>query len=104
LESLGAEIVTVGGAEEAMKLIHDKTFDAVFLDYYMPQIDGITLTRKIRGQEISGGAHDLFIVAVSGIYDEEIIEKLKESGVDQVIPKPISKADIREALDHLIEK
>jgi signal transduction histidine kinase/ligand-binding sensor domain-containing protein/ActR/RegA family two-component response regulator len=102
--NLGAEIVTAGGAEEAMKLIHDKTFDAVFLDYYMPQIDGITLTRKIRSQEISGEALDLFIVAVSGISDEEIIEKLKESGVDQVIPKPISKADVRSALERIISR
>ena len=43
-------VVSVDGAERALAALEMQGFDLAVLDYMMPQVDGIALAQKIRGQ------------------------------------------------------
>ncbi|MSU50910.1 MAG: PAS domain-containing hybrid sensor histidine kinase/response regulator [Opitutus sp.] len=45
-----AGVVSVAGAEQALVALETQGFDLVLVDYMMPQVDGITLATRIRGQ------------------------------------------------------
>jgi DNA-binding response OmpR family regulator len=48
LEEEGFDVVTAGTGKEAMELFEKEDFDLVTLDILMPDIDGISLLRKMK--------------------------------------------------------
>jgi DNA-binding response OmpR family regulator len=48
LEEEGYEVVTAGTGKEAMEIFEKEDFDLVTLDILMPDIDGISLLRKMK--------------------------------------------------------
>jgi two-component system, chemotaxis family, chemotaxis protein CheY len=54
------------GGPEAIELCHDFEPDLVFLDYWMPDMDGAVTAREIRGLH-----PEARIVAFSGVLDEK---------------------------------
>ena len=49
MESWGYEVITAASADEAMRAFKETRPDVAVLDYVMPDTDGISLLRKIRG-------------------------------------------------------
>lgn len=48
LEEEGYDVVTAGNGSEAMERFEAEDFDLVTLDILMPDVDGITLLRKMK--------------------------------------------------------
>lgn len=48
LEEEGHDVVTAGTGKEAMEIFDKEDFDLVTLDILMPDIDGISLLRKMK--------------------------------------------------------
>jgi DNA-binding response OmpR family regulator len=51
LEEEGYEVVIAGTGNEALKIFEKENFDIVTLDILMPDIDGISLLRKMKEQQ-----------------------------------------------------
>ena len=64
----------------ALKMLEYDSFDMLFTDAQMPEIDGLTLIKEIRRRKWS-----IPIVLISAYGQESLYEKAKESGVNGVI-------------------
>jgi signal transduction histidine kinase/ActR/RegA family two-component response regulator len=89
----GVAIDKARNGAEALQLFKSKEYHLVLSDVYMPEMDGIELTRQIR----NSGRHanktiPVIILSANMIQDE--IEKFKLAGVTDYLPKPFVAKDL----------
>ena len=89
----GYNITTTASSREGVALIGEKSYDLVFLDLVMPELDGSEVFRRIR--EIDGGTRVAIITSYS---DSELMMKAMEYGPFMVIKKPFSVVELIEAV------
>jgi CheY-like chemotaxis protein len=98
LEKLGCGVHIVSNGLQAVKaLAYGSRYDLVFMDCQMPGMDGFTATREIRKSEVSSGRH-IPIIAMTANAMSGDRENCIAAGMDDYIPKPISRHILREAL------
>ena len=86
LEHTHAKISVAENGEIAVSLLQtDNTFDIVFMDIQMPVLDGLSATRRIRGELNS----DIPIVAMTAHANQEDIQKSVDAGMNAHIIKPV---------------
>ncbi|MGA1846859.1 HD domain-containing phosphohydrolase [Deferribacter abyssi] len=89
LSTEGYQVVGVSSGFEALELLKKNYFDFVITDIKMPEMDGITLLRKIRK-----GYPDLPVIVMTGFPSiDSAIECLKEGAFDYVT-KPFKVEDL----------
>ncbi|MCR9144862.1 MAG: ATP-binding protein [bacterium] len=79
---------------EAVERYQMGSYDLVFMDIQMPEMDGLTATRKIREWERESGAAKTPIVALTAYASTEDREKTVVAGCDDHVTKPIRKNDL----------
>ncbi|MCL2052528.1 MAG: ATP-binding protein [Lachnospiraceae bacterium] len=87
------QIETATSGFQAIELLETKSYDIVFMDHMMPQMDGIETTRRIREKGYQGTIIALTANALVG--NDKMF---KDNGFDDFIAKPI---DVRELNDKL---
>src|SRR5690606_39244234 len=97
LEQQGAACTLVKNGLEAVKLYNILDFDLIFMDIYMPEMDGYEATRTIKSTE-KYAKNNTPIIAVSASAFEADIEKAKLAGVDDFLAKPIETGRLKELL------
>ncbi|KAL1844765.1 hypothetical protein VTK73DRAFT_1826 [Phialemonium thermophilum] len=70
-----------------------KSFDIIFMDIQMPEVDGLESTRRIRRMGYTAP-----IVALSAFTEEGFARECSEAGVDRFMSKPITRKAVREVL------
>ena len=97
LQKLGyrAELVTNG--LEVLKALEQNTFDLIFLDVQMPEMDGLEASRKIA--ERWGAERRPRIIAMTGNALMGDREKCLAAGMDDYISKPIRIAELQSAIE-----
>jgi two-component system sensor histidine kinase/response regulator len=88
-----SEVATAGGAKEAVEKVARDTFDLVFMDIQMPDIDGYRATKMIRQQ-----GSKVRIVACSAHAFEADIERSVEEGLDGHLSKPVVLGELNALL------
>ncbi len=89
-ESIGIRTdIAVGGAE-ALSMIHSRMaqgepYRLILADWMMPGMDGIALTRKLRGMD--GG--EAIVILLTGCDGEDKREEAAGAGADAVLSKPL---------------
>ncbi|KAH7411103.1 aerobic respiration control sensor protein arcB [Cadophora sp. MPI-SDFR-AT-0126] len=82
-----------------------KDLSVILMDLEMPVMDGLTCVRKIREMEAEGLIHGrLPIIAVTANARGEQIALARDSGMDDVMPKPFRILQIRTKIEALLEK
>lgn len=98
LQSVGFEAIAAQSAQTAIGMISDRAqknngtphLDAIFVDWKMPEMDGLDFLRAIRASEFA----QLPIVLMSGaVTRDELIDAAK-NGADAVLVKPFTKDDL----------
>lgn len=88
-------IIAVGEAEHALQAIREANPSLVLLDSTQKGMDGIALTRAIRGWEQQGGNSAFApwtpVVFLSSIADEDLLAQGILAGGDDFICKPVSE-------------
>ena len=100
---IDADYVLTG--EEALSLFKNDTgftspFNLVFVDWKMPGMDGIELTRRLR--ERTGNEDVTIILTTYNWY--EIMEEALVAGVDAFLAKPLFASNIREELGKILSE
>ena len=87
LENEGFTVVEAESGVEAVAYFNSAQVDLILLDVIMPEIDGFTTCREIRG--LQGGKHTP-IVMITGLEDAETITQAFDAGATDFISKPIN--------------
>lgn len=94
-----AEIKTTSSGFDAGVLVAEWLPDLILLDFIMPDLDGFEVTRKIKGNP---RLKKIPIIAVTSISDPGELEKVKNSGVDTLVTKPIERESFLKKVDRFI--
>ncbi|HEV7691523.1 MAG TPA: ATP-binding protein [Hyphomonadaceae bacterium] len=98
LLSLGVDAHFVTNGVEAVEAAKAKSYDVVFMDGSMPEMDGFTATKLIRKHETQTGAPRAYVVALTAQVRGADAEAWAEAGADRHMTKPFTSARLTEAL------
>lgn len=90
---LNLSVTTVTSGDKALDISGKEGFSIIFMDYIMPNKDGIETTKEIREKGI-----DTPIVALTGDSDEETKKAFIDAGANDILIKPITQDKIKEIL------
>ncbi|THD60223.1 ATP-binding protein [Phenylobacterium sp.] len=102
LEAAGYSVEEAGGGAEAVAAARHRPFDLILMDLQMPQIDGFTATRAIRGA--ASPNRDTPIVALSANVLPEHAAAGAEAGMNGHIGKPINVAELLSVVAAWVER
>jgi PAS domain S-box-containing protein len=91
LKKMGCVVDVAGNGMEAIFFVIEKTYDLILMDIQMPEMDGLTATKKIKEMRIKDLAP---IVAMTAYSMEEDKERFLNAGMDDYLPKPIKSESI----------
>jgi PAS domain S-box-containing protein len=97
LEKRGHRVVVAGNGREALIALEKETFDLVFMDVQMPEMDGVEATAAIRAREKGTQRHQP-IVALTAHAMKGDQEHCLAAGMDAYLTKPIRPAELDEIL------
>lgn len=96
LEDKDYMVYIVSSGREALQEIENRYFNLVFVDYKMPQMNGVELAKNIRMYFPL-----LPIVMITGDYSTELVKKAKMAGIWEVIMKPFEVDTILSLIEKL---
>ncbi|MDP3120280.1 MAG: response regulator [Sulfuricurvum sp.] len=80
-----AKISEAENGVDAVALAMDESYDLIFMDIMMPEMDGIEATRQIREHN-----NKVMIIAVSAVNEEARQQEILRNGAEDYISKPIN--------------
>ncbi len=94
LQKIDCRTDAFSDAREALRSVKDHDYDLVFMDYLMPDINGIEATRLIRS--MSGGIH-----SDPDYYKNDSVmqQRMIDNGIDDVLLKPFKLDDVCAVID-----
>jgi CheY-like chemotaxis protein len=99
LEKRGHRVVVAANGREALAALEKESYDLVFMDIQMPDMDGIEATAAIRERENSSGKHQP-VIALTAHAMKGDQERCLDAGMDDYLSKPIQPHE----LDDILEK
>ncbi len=97
ITSQGHQVVTIQSGLDALRLIDDLSFDLVFLDLMLPDMNCLEVLKEIKKKK-----SDLPVVLVTGYMDSEAMNQALELGPISVLKKPFNRQQIRDILKILL--
>jgi two-component system, sensor histidine kinase and response regulator len=102
LKSVGHEVTATVDGQAALELWRSKNFDLILVDLQMPLLDGLSLAKCIRQEEIKSQRRPTKLVALTGMnYSDMNSHELKLIGLDDYFQKPIRGADLINKINQL---
>lgn len=101
LTPLGADIATAADGVAALKAAETDSYDVIFMDVRMPELDGRETTRRLRAS--AGPNRDVPVIAVTADTAEEDIAACMAAGMSYFVSKPLTPATLLGALQHVLE-
>jgi CheY-like chemotaxis protein/HPt (histidine-containing phosphotransfer) domain-containing protein len=98
LKNLGYQADVVNNGLEAVETLMRQSYDLVFMDCQMPELDGYAATARIR--DLEGPERHTPIIAMTANAMTGDREKCLEAGMDDYLTKPIRLEALREMLTH----
>ncbi|MFT5592469.1 MAG: two-component system sensor histidine kinase BarA [Oceanicoccus sp.] len=95
LGDLNVEVISATGGLQAVEFAHHERFDLVFMDIQMPDLDGLSATKRIRKQ--SHNLHTPIIALTAHALPNER-KQLLQNGFDDYLTKPISEEQLVHSL------
>jgi CheY-like chemotaxis protein len=96
LEKLGCRIDLAANGREAVQMAAQNEYDIVFMDCFMPELDGYGATAELRQNE--RGGRRLPIVALTANAMAEDRARCLAAGMDDYLSKPVRLEEIRAVL------
>ncbi|MES3008873.1 MAG: response regulator [Pseudomonadota bacterium] len=92
LTGMTFRVEQAAGGKEAIEKVRDSAqrntpFDVVFLDWRMPDMDGIATARALRGMGLDQSPH---LIMVTAYGREEVMKEAEQAGLEDVLIKPVN--------------
>jgi signal transduction histidine kinase len=98
LHSLGCTVDVARNGAEAVRMVSAAKYDVVLMDCHMPEMDGYRAAAEIRA--LVGKA--LPILALTAAGTAEDVRRARESGMDELLHKPIDVDGIKTSLGRAV--
>jgi CheY-like chemotaxis protein len=98
LESLGCQTDRAMSGQEAIDAVKNKSYDIIYMDRQMPEMDGIEATQRIR--KISGSETVPWIVALTASAQEDQKEEYLQAGANDFLSKPIDVDSVSRSVEN----
>jgi signal transduction histidine kinase/DNA-binding response OmpR family regulator len=102
MERRGFQVILALDGVEALKKIDETRPDLVLMDIQMPVMDGKETTREIRREELRSGRPRLPVIALTAYAMTEEKSAILESGVDDIVTKPVNREELFRAITALL--
>jgi signal transduction histidine kinase/CheY-like chemotaxis protein len=102
LEKLGCRVDLANNGREAIEMACSLSYDLIFMDCLMPEVDGLEATTEIRRLETNGTRHP--IVALTANARSEDRELCLKAGMDDYLSKPVRAEDLARMVERYIQK
>ena len=99
LKKLSCDVDIAIDGREALQKANDNDYDIVFMDCYMPLMDGFQATQRIRKSKEN---EELPIIALTASVTEEDRVRCLEAGMNDTIGKPVRISMIAKALERWV--
>lgn len=97
----GFEVHEVADGEGALKSLSDNEFDIVLLDWMLPQMSGVEITKWMRGQRHLKKTPVLMVTAK---VDPEHVAAGLDAGADDYLPKPFDTLVLKARVNALMRR
>lgn len=101
LQLAGALVLTADRALPGIEIARRELPDLILMDIQMPDMDGLTATRRIRASEET---RHLPIIAVTASVLDVDQYRVREAGCDGYLPKPINPDTFADEVVALLER
>ena len=102
LEDLGHRTKVVNNGKEAVAILTDQTFDLVFMDCQMPEMDGYQATQVIRNEK-NKQVRYIPIIAMTANAMADDQDKCIKAGMNDYIAKPIRQVQVVNAIERILK-
>ncbi len=96
LEAEAAEVAVAASVQEALVAVKEFEPDVILSDLHMPNADGFTLIRQLRGS--SGQQNSIPIIAVTAFAGEDSRLYALSAGFQEHLTKPVNPDDLIAAI------
>lgn len=93
----GAKVDIAENGIQALQKLDSSDFSLVLMDIQMPEMDGLTCSRRIRQHERSE-ISSIPIIALTGDHEESTVSAVMEAGMNAHLTKPINPMKLASAL------
>jgi signal transduction histidine kinase/FixJ family two-component response regulator/HPt (histidine-containing phosphotransfer) domain-containing protein len=93
----GHRVTSVTGGREALDILAQRSFQLVFMDIEMPEMNGLEAMKLIR-EHMDARVAATPVVALTGNVGEEDRARYKEAGMKDIVAKPIDPERLRNIL------
>ncbi|MFM2081975.1 MAG: hypothetical protein RL380_666 [Verrucomicrobiota bacterium] len=103
LSQMGYRADVAANGVEALRALEQKSFNVIFMDVQMPEMDGLEATQQIRARQKAGEknfAPGPVIIAMTANAMQGDREKCLAVGMDDYLAKPVRPEDIRRIVEH----
>jgi CheY-like chemotaxis protein len=100
LERQGCDVTVVATGVQAVAALETQSFDVVFMDVQMPEMDGFEATQEVRRREAGTGRHHL-IIAMTAHAMKGDRERCLSSGMDDYLAKPVRPNEVAAILERI---
>lgn len=100
LLELGHTAQVVRNGLEALHTLERNSFDLIFMDVHMPEMDGLEATRKILGLYQQGDRPKIMALTADAMSEDR--QKCLDAGMDDYLSKPVRLEDVQSALERWV--
>ncbi|WP_179131398.1 response regulator [Candidatus Entotheonella palauensis] len=93
LEKLGCRVDLAANGREALEASSRITYDCIFMDCHMPEMDGFEATMAIRNRELQSG-HRVPVIAMTANAMASDRQRCLEAGMDGYLSKPVQSEEV----------
>ncbi|SMF12082.1 ATP-binding protein [Pseudobacteriovorax antillogorgiicola] len=99
LRSIGYDPMVAATGIECLDLMKENCFDVIFMDYHMPEMDGIEATRAIRSNKDLVVQPKIIALTASAMESER--EACFAAGMDDFLAKPLRRSELTKILGRI---
>jgi len=95
LRRWGSEVEVATGARAGVRILSNRPFDVILLDYRMPDHDAIWFLHN------AVIPHETPVILMTGFADPRGLAELRRLGISDVLEKPFSQSELHDKLESL---